>query len=78
MALYMISYDIDESHQKEYEPLWALLKKWKAVRVLIFPMDTRCASRFGRKNSQGDLFTIEGWRPSFGTGSHAGCLVAQS
>jgi CRISPR-associated endonuclease Cas2 len=34
MALYLISYDIDEKDKKEYEPLWALLKQLGAVKIL--------------------------------------------
>jgi len=34
MALYLISYDIDEKDKKEYEPLWALLREMGAVKIL--------------------------------------------
>ncbi len=34
MALYLISYDIDEKNKDEYEPLWAFLRKIKAVKIL--------------------------------------------
>jgi CRISPR/Cas system-associated endoribonuclease Cas2 len=34
LALYLISYDIDEKNSEEYEPLWTLLEKWKAIKVL--------------------------------------------
>jgi CRISPR/Cas system-associated endoribonuclease Cas2 len=33
MALYLISYDISEKNN-DYEELYALLKKWKADRIL--------------------------------------------
>lgn len=35
MALYLISYDIDHKHEDEYQPLWDLLEKWKAQKVLF-------------------------------------------
>jgi hypothetical protein len=35
MALYMISYDIDEDHKDKYQPLFDLLKKWGAEEVLF-------------------------------------------
>lgn len=35
MALYMVSYDIDEEHREKYEPLWELLEKWGAEEVIF-------------------------------------------
>jgi len=35
VALYMISYDIDEQHPDKYRPLMDLLKKWGAQEVLF-------------------------------------------
>lgn len=34
MALYLISYDIAEKDRNEYQPLWDLLARWRAARVL--------------------------------------------
>ncbi len=34
MALYLISYDISEKDAAEYQPLWDLLKKMGAVKIL--------------------------------------------
>jgi hypothetical protein len=34
MALYLISYDINEKDQFEYEPLWGKLKEIGAARIL--------------------------------------------
>jgi len=34
MALYLISYDISEKDAAEYQPLWDLLKKIGAVKIL--------------------------------------------
>jgi hypothetical protein len=34
MPLFLISYDIDTKDKDEYEPLWALLKKIGAVKIL--------------------------------------------
>jgi hypothetical protein len=34
MALYLISYDINEKDAFEYEGLWALLKKIGAIKIL--------------------------------------------
>lgn len=34
MALYLISYDINEKNKDEYEPLWAFLRKIDAVKIL--------------------------------------------
>lgn len=34
MALYLISYDIAEKDAAEYQPLWDLLKKMNAVKIL--------------------------------------------
>jgi len=34
MALYLISYDINEKDKDEYEALWAKLRQMKAVKIL--------------------------------------------
>jgi hypothetical protein len=48
MALYLISYDIADKNEFEYQPLWDLLEKLGAVRILdsqwVLPGD---ASRAG-------------------------------
>jgi hypothetical protein len=47
VALYLISYDIDEKDKAEYEPLWALLKEMRATRILwsewVIPRDSGSA-----------------------------------
>jgi len=35
MALYLVSYDISEKDAAEYQPLWDLLKKIGAVKILF-------------------------------------------
>jgi hypothetical protein len=34
MALYLVSYDINEKDKKEYEPLWDVLREMGAVKIL--------------------------------------------
>jgi hypothetical protein len=34
MALFLVSYDINHKNEDEYPDLWALLKKWGAVKIL--------------------------------------------
>jgi hypothetical protein len=34
MALFLISYDINEKNKEEYEPLWAALREMGAVKIL--------------------------------------------
>lgn len=34
MALYLISYDISEKDAAEYQPLWDLLKRMGAIKIL--------------------------------------------
>jgi hypothetical protein len=35
MALFLVSYDINEKDKKEYEPLWAALRQMGAVKILL-------------------------------------------
>jgi hypothetical protein len=35
MALYLISYDIKQGHESEYEDLWATLRKMRATKILL-------------------------------------------
>jgi hypothetical protein len=34
VALYLVSYDIDDKNKEEYEPLWAKLKELQAAKIL--------------------------------------------